>query len=283
MKTCNLAFLFLAAAFLAVNTKGATYYVDANGTNPVSPYADWSTAATNIQDAANLAVSGDTIWVTNGVYDYGGASFNGSNRVYLATGVLLRSVNGPAQTTIQGYWDPVTTNGNNALRCVFVSTYATVSGFTLTNGATQSIEGEGGGAFIQANGMVTNCVIVGNAAEDLGGGCASDQNGIVTDCIISNNGAPYYTGGGSGIANCIVYNSLLIGNGNTNAGSAAYGGKYYNCTISGNTENGLGAVQGHVDQQHHLQQYERELLGLLPMPIDELLYDGRVGHFLLVQ
>ena len=79
-----LAFSLLVTCLCVVRVEDATYYVSANGTNPISPYADWSTAATNIQDAANLAVSNDIILVTNGVYDYGGASVNGSNRVYLA-------------------------------------------------------------------------------------------------------------------------------------------------------------------------------------------------------
>ena len=126
------------------------------------------------------------------------------------------------------------------MRCVYVSPYATVSGFTLTNGATQSIGGNGGGVFLQANGMVTNCVIVGNAAENEGGASWSDQNAIMTSCIISNNIAP----SGSGIEGGTVYNSLIVGNGNTNAGSAAVFGTYYNCTIAGNASAGLGAAQG---------------------------------------
>src|ERR1041384_3930406 len=51
----------------------ATYCVDANGHNSNPPFAGWTTAATNIQDAVNLATTNDVVLVTNGVYQYGGA------------------------------------------------------------------------------------------------------------------------------------------------------------------------------------------------------------------
>jgi hypothetical protein len=239
----RLLFLLLLICLGVFHVEAATYYVAANGTNPISPYTDWSTAATNIQDATSLAVSGDTVLVTNGIYQYGGNTLGGynSNRVYVANGVLVQSVNGPVVTSIVGYQVPGTTNGNNAVRCVYLNNLAILSGFTLTNGATPS-GGEGGGAIVEPGAMVTNCVIVGNAASYAGGGCWSFNQGNpqVVNCIIKNNVAP----NGSGVYECNVYDSLLTGNGGTTYGNAAYGGTYYNCTIAGNTSQSLGAALG---------------------------------------
>ena len=57
----NVAVFAIASSALA-----DVHYVDVNGTNATPPYSDWSTAATNIQDAVDAAVAGDEIVVTNG-------------------------------------------------------------------------------------------------------------------------------------------------------------------------------------------------------------------------
>ena len=55
----------------------AIHVVDAAGVNPIAPYSTWATAATNIQDAINIAAAGDIVLVTNGVYAAGGKVIGG--------------------------------------------------------------------------------------------------------------------------------------------------------------------------------------------------------------
>ncbi len=158
--------------------------MNVNGTNPVAPYSSWATAATNIQDAINAAYLGGTVLVTDGVYQVGGETINGyalSNRVVINKQITVQSVNGPGNTTIQGYQIPtgaIYGLGNSAVRCVCITTNAMLAGFTLTGGATRNASGNGvneqcgGGLWcISTNGVViSNCVITANNSYDQGGG-----------------------------------------------------------------------------------------------------------------
>ncbi len=111
----------------------STFYVNLNNPNPTPPYADWSTAATNIQDAIDASSSGDQIWVTNGIYQTGGRVVSGSstNRIALTKAVTVQSVNGPWVTIIQGGG---MTTGTAAIRCAWLTNNAALVGFTLTWG-----------------------------------------------------------------------------------------------------------------------------------------------------
>src|SRR5512135_3100465 len=114
---------------VALPASAAVRYVSVNNRKPSSPFTTWSSAATVIQDAIDVAAAGDEIVVTNGVYTQGGRIVYGTltNRVTVTRRLTVRSVNGPASTVIEG--SP--TNGDNAVRCVYLTNGAVLAGFTL--------------------------------------------------------------------------------------------------------------------------------------------------------
>ena len=221
-------------SFFSFNTLATVYCVDLNSTNPVSPYADWNTAATNIQDAVSLAGLGDTVLVTNGIYQCGGGSFAGSNRVYVINNLTVQSVNGPAVTVIKGYQVPGTTNGVGAVRGVYLASGAVLSGFTVTGGATVNGNAPAGGIYCQSTtSVITNCVVTGNASASYAGGV---WYGTLNNCILSQNIAAY-DGGGS--YHSWLNNCLLITNLANNGGGASYG-NLTNCVLAGNSARSAG-------------------------------------------
>jgi hypothetical protein len=205
MKTYLLPPTIVAFAFLSFNVSATTHYVDLTCTNPVSPYTDWSTAATKIQDAVRAATAGDQIVVANGTY----------GPVSTTQPVALQSVNGPALTFI---------NGGGVAGCVNLASGASLTGFTLTNGSADS----GGGVnCASASATVSNCVLTGNTATE-GGGAYS---GTLINCVISSNLASVYGGGAfsSTLTNC-----TLSGNTAASNGGGAYSGTLINCVLSSN-------------------------------------------------
>ena len=67
----SLGLLAIVVSFVFLETGLAeTRYVSLSGGH-VPPFTNWVDAATNIQAAIDVASDGDTVLVTNGVYDSG--------------------------------------------------------------------------------------------------------------------------------------------------------------------------------------------------------------------
>jgi parallel beta-helix repeat protein len=250
----------LTVAFLTLlgfEVSAATLYVSLNNTDPVPPYADWNSAATNIQDAVDASTHGDLILVTNGVYATSARVVHGAltNRVVIDKAVTLESVNGPALTIIKGYQDPAATyaGSTNSIRCLYLTNGAVAIGFTLTDGGTGppqppngTTEEEGGGAWCESTNVVlSNCVLIANSAVMAGGGAYS---GTLDNCIITSNSVTWpsspYGGGGaylSTLNDCILSGNQAI----QSYGGGVAAGTVNNCTIAGNTAYlGGGAYAG---------------------------------------
>jgi hypothetical protein len=238
-------------AAVAVTVSRAVSYVDAASGNPVFPFESWATAATTIQDAIGAGGSvGRLVLVTNGVYRVGTvAGTSGSSRVSLTNYVVVRSVNGPSVTVIEG--------ATNGVRCAYVENGSVLSGFTLTKGTATNFW-TGGGALSGSFGVLTNCTLTGNSAWDGGGAsgttlynCVLTNNQSQDDgggadsstlynCVLAGNSVSTAGGWGGGASFSALYNCLLTGNSAGQYGGGAFAGTLVNCTVSGNSATSSG-------------------------------------------
>ena len=242
MKNMKLLTLSTMFSLFTLHVPASVLYVDLNCTNATSPYSDWGSAATNIQDAVDASTDGDQIFVTNGVYKTGGRVVYGllTNRVAITKAILVQSVNGPGVTAIQG--NPVL--GNSAVRCVYLANGSLLSGFTLTNGGTMNsgdayLDQSGGGIWATNNSsaIISNCVVIKNAAQFYGGG---SYYGNIYNCSFLQNSN---SGSGGGIAYGLATNCLVLSNSASSSGGGAWTATLKNCRILNNRagSNGGGA------------------------------------------
>ncbi|HSU56700.1 MAG TPA: PKD domain-containing protein, partial [Candidatus Dormibacteraeota bacterium] len=208
--------------------------VDPASPAPSAPFTNWTTAAAQIQDAIDAAHDGEFVLVTNGVYSVGGRVMAGdlTNRVVVPKAATLCSLNGRGVTTIQGAWDPVTTNGPLAVRALWLGGGATACGFRIVGGATRNtgnttLMQTGGGIWCAgSNCFVLDCDIIGNgAAADGGGGYL----GAFNRCRILSNTS--VSGGGvylAAVANSLIQSNVAQSGGGVSACALS------NCTVVGN-------------------------------------------------
>ena len=194
-----------------------THYVSLVGDN-TAPYTTWATAAHVIQDAVDAATSGDTVLVTNGVYNIGnsipgGTGYTVPNRVlFNRKNLYMKGVDGPEKTVIVGQ-GPL---GSSAIRCLMVwKCSPVIDGFTISNGHTK---------------------ITGVPSDKEGGGVLGNADTILSNCIIRCNKA--FNGGG--VSSCKLYNCVVSGNMASGAGGGNNDSSLYNCRIFSNVSSNIG-------------------------------------------
>jgi hypothetical protein len=211
--------------FSSSSALAGVHYVDVSSTNATPPYTNWATAATNIQAAVNTAVTGDEVVVTNGIY----------SPVYVDKPLVLRSVNGPQSSIIDGQrisFEP----------CAVLTSGTSLSGFTLTGGYVDSAVGGAGVYCESATAVVSNCIVTDNYTYNNDGGGA--YGGTLNNCTLNNNLDDYGSGGGA--AYCTLNNCTLTGNSALRPyyPSDARGGGAYECTLNNCTLTFNSAIHG---------------------------------------
>ncbi|HTL55095.1 MAG TPA: hypothetical protein VL361_05415 [Candidatus Limnocylindrales bacterium] len=139
--------LFSAICLLASASSpmsAGVHYVDVSSAGPAPPYCSWATEETTIQDAVDVADPGDQIFVADGIYQKGGrvaaeTAPPTANRIAVIKPLTIQSVHGPSLTIIQGYQIPDQTNGDEVVRCAYLTNGASLIGFTLTGGTSKRI------------------------------------------------------------------------------------------------------------------------------------------------
>jgi hypothetical protein len=227
----------LLAGFAGLSAPAATLYVDANNAAPGPPYSTWATAATNIQDAVDVAVAGDEIAVTNGVYQSGQRVWppgEWTNRLAVTKPLKLYSVNGSGVTII---------DAGGQIRCVYLVADATLSGFTLSNGIAGYLgyrlptATKGGGLYCESNSVaVSDCVITRNkvgyyTGPTIGALGAGVYGGTLTRCTLTLNTTALSDGGGAAYA---ILNNCVISSNRADSGGGALHCTLNNCSILNN-------------------------------------------------
>ena len=192
-------------------------FVDGTNGSDINSGLSWSEAKKTIQEAVNVSIDGDTIWVASGVY----SPIVTDNRR-----IAIVSSDGAESAII---------DGGNAARCAKLGATTTddgtlIRGFTLRNGYADF----GGGV---KSGRAENCIIE-NCRSTSNGGGADDTS--LSNCVVRYNTSNY--GGGSSMycRYCKMVDCTFMGNSAQYYGGGAYGGTANNCLFIGNVANNRG-------------------------------------------
>src|SRR5262249_17454366 len=141
----------------------------------------------------------------------------------------------------RGVWDSAT-NGPTSVRCAAVTNGAVLRGFALSQGASRELAGPGpsqtgGGVWGSSTGaLVSDCLIVSNAASSTGGGA---YQATVKNCTLFGNlsvgsSASPSSGDGGGAALCTLSNCIVTANFAYRNGGGTFHSKLRNSAVTRN-------------------------------------------------
>jgi len=254
---------------VTISLAGDVLFVDdtALGGNNGSSWAD---AYLSLQDALAVAVSGQEIWVAEGVYypDDGSTVTDGNRSTSFAipSGVTVYGGFSGLENTVDArdlashfsilsgdidqddsgtdglarHWNQIV--GNNSYQVVTATNTATLDGVVITAGLANGASPLNFGAAVYGNPTLVRCTFIGNRANQGGGVYAPESIEIDSCNFISNTagrgGGLYLFEGDSNPVNC-----RFAGN-NANLGGGAYGhytdSTFVNCAFTGNRAGSRG-------------------------------------------
>ncbi len=256
---------------------GTTYHVATNGIDDASRDGlSWEEAFASISYAVVQASHGDTVLVSNGIYQTKGPPYphgqagmdiflnksltikgiGGAENVVLdGNGQEVRAISGWGEMTSYIKGITITNYGNSAISVGAINRVFILDSMVLAgNTAVQ-----GGGVFVNSDSVsvfATNCVFRDNTGTlwSNSGGAVAHINGQAefVDCMFEANTAAGHGGAiYSAASGLIIKNSLFIGNSAGRPGGAASlnsASEVVNCTIMNNEASGSqgGIVRGHV-------------------------------------
>ena len=206
----------------------------------------WEQAVKTVQEVID-ATGAIEIWVKEGTYDltttilvnklvkiYGG--FNGTE--------LQRNQRNIVENT-------TVLNGQNSVRCLYVTADAIIDGFTITNGTSDI---GGAGMFNEScSPKISNCAFSSNYVTSWGGGGgvynANCPSANIDNCIFSHNEACFGSGIYNGISYAIITNCIFNDNTGQNGGGIfnhESSPVITNCTFFGNSVTKAGGIYNYL-------------------------------------